>query len=212
MKKTQLIFGIYALLIAFALVGIASQLSNASSGLQSDQRGIWPTNTPPDAGTVPTRTPSPAETVPTRTPSPAETIPTRTPAPSVTILTRTPGAETASVASTDASAAAETKSDAPSSRGNDGSMIVLKSASADGDDWVTIEWLAGDGNWYEVNGWRGHISNGQIMWWVGQENLGAGPFRWVVYADESAAERLAVSDPFNLPEQTGIERSFQLDW
>ena len=93
-----------------------------------------------------------------------------------------------------------------------GSLIVLQTSSADADDWVTIEWLAGDGRWYEVDGWRGHIHHGQLIWWVAPENLGDGQFRWVVYSDDSQAQLLKRSDPFYLPEQEKITRTFPLEW
>ncbi|MEM9773860.1 MAG: hypothetical protein AAF902_04725 [Chloroflexota bacterium] len=93
-----------------------------------------------------------------------------------------------------------------------GSLIVLQSSSADADDWVTVEWLAGDGTWYEVDGWRGHIHNGQLIWWVAPDNLGDGMFRWVVYSNDTKAFKHRVSDPFYLPEQEKITRTFPLDW
>ncbi|MEM8857550.1 MAG: hypothetical protein AAGD96_04475 [Chloroflexota bacterium] len=213
MKTTKYVFGIYALIIGLVLVGIASQLSTADNNLTADQRGILPTvdsvmaetiptRTPSAGQTVPTRTPVAGETIPTRTPAPGETIPTRTPAPGETIPTRTPSPENS----------ADSKADAPSRSGDQGSQIVLQSASADADDWVTVEWLAGDGQWYEVDGWRGNIHNGELIWWVSDANLGQGMFRWVVYADQSQAAINATSEPFRLPETKGIERSFSLDW
>lgn len=93
-----------------------------------------------------------------------------------------------------------------------GSLIVLQTSSADSDDWVTIEWLAGDGIWYEVDGWRGHIHHGQLIWWVAPENLGEGKFRWVVYNNDSKSQLLKRSDPFYLPEQEKITRTFPLEW
>ncbi len=101
---------------------------------------------------------------------------------------------------------------ASASTGDRGSLIILETSSADADDWVTIEWLAGDGNWYEVDGWRGHIHHGQLIWWVAPENLGDGQFRWVVYNNDSQSQLLKRSDPFYLPEQEKIMRSFPLDW
>lgn len=106
----------------------------------------------------------------------------------------------------------DTPEPASASTRDRGSLIVLQTSSGDADDWVTIEWLAGDGNWYEVDGWRGNIHNGQVIWWVAPENLGDGMFKWVVYSDESQAVRLRTSDPFYLPEQEKITRTFPLDW
>ena len=113
----------------------------------------------------------------------------------------------------DPTATPEPSSDPVSASTRDrGSLIVLETSSGDADDWVTIEWLAGDGNWYEVDGWRGHIHNGKVIWWVAPENLGEGMFKWVVYSDDSKAVKLKVSDPFYLPEQEKITRTFPLDW
>jgi len=98
------------------------------------------------------------------------------------------------------------------STGDRGSLIVLQTSSGDADDWVTIEWLAGDGNWYEVDGWRGNIHHGQVIWWVAPENLGDGMFRWVVYSDDSKAIRLRYSDSFSLPEREKVIETWQLDW
>ena len=213
MKTTKMLFGVYALIIALVLVGIASQLSSADTELTADQRGILPTTTSGSGETIPTRTPMAGETIPTRTPSASETIPTRTPIAGETIPTRTPVAgETIPTRTPSPDNSADSKADAPSRAGDRGSMIVLQSSSADGDDWVTVEWLAGDGNWYEVNGWRGHINNGEIIWWVSKENLGQGLFRWVVYDNDSQQQVHSVSDPFSLPEVEGIERSFSLNW
>jgi hypothetical protein len=93
-----------------------------------------------------------------------------------------------------------------------GSLIVLETSSSDEDDWVTMEWLAGDGSWYEVDGWRGNIHNGQVIWWVAPENLGDGMFKWMVYSDDTKTTHLKSSDPFYLPEQEKITRIFPLDW
>lgn len=101
---------------------------------------------------------------------------------------------------------------AEASAGDRGSMIMLQTSSADTDDWVTIEWLAADGRWYEVDGWRGHVHNGQVIWWVAPSDLGDGMFRWVVYNNESKSFKHKVSDPFYLPEQEKITRTFPLDW
>ena len=98
------------------------------------------------------------------------------------------------------------------STGNRGSLIVLQTSSGDDDDWVTMDWLAGDGNWYEVDGWRGHIHHGQVIWWVAPENLGDGMYRWVVYDDESKETLHKMSEPFMLPEQERIVVVYPLDW
>jgi hypothetical protein len=55
-----------------------------------------------------------------------------------------------------------------------------------------VQWQDVNGNWHDVEGWRGALdSGGRIRWWVAAKDFGTGPFRWV--AGES------VSEPFNLP-------------
>lgn len=225
--KSSKIFGLYLLIFAILVVGGVARFSNAASTdrlFLSDSELVSgatvptrtpgatvPTRTPNSGGTVPTRTPGAGETIPTRTPSAGETIPTRTPVAGETIPTRTPTTDEAGSSESSADAATG-GSQSEGSSGGRGSMIVLLSDSADGDDWVVVEWLAGDGNWYQVDGWRGHINNGQLIWWVAQENLGQGPFRWVVYDDESEAVMLKTSDGFNLPENPDGVKAFSLNW
>ncbi len=206
MKSTK-IFGFYLLLFALIAVGIASSLSNASSDgmLFSDEAGTVPTRTPHSGSTVPTRTPVVGDTIPTRTPNSGGTLPTRTPNSGGTLPTRTPD-------SSGSAADSQETAYTTTSTTSEGSMIILHSNASDGDDWVVVEWLAGDGNWYQVDGWRGHISNGQLMWWVANENLGQGPFRWVVYQNDSETELLKTSDSFFLPDSQNSSKSFALDW
>ncbi len=69
--------------------------------------------------------------------------------------------------------------------------------------WTMIQWLAGDGTWADVDGWRGHFSqNGVVIWWVGADHLGEGPFRWLVLESEGG-DLLTMSDPFDLPTSAG---------
>jgi len=41
-----------------------------------------------------------------------------------------------------------------------------------------------------------------VRWYVGKEDLGSGPFRWLVY-DAQDGRLLATSDLFDLPERAG---------
>lgn len=72
--------------------------------------------------------------------------------------------------------------------------------------WSIVQWQAGNGQWVDVGGWQGSFhpdSSANLLyveWWVGEEILGQGPFRWVVYADKSRAQQLTISDSFNLPD------------
>ncbi len=211
--KSIKIFGFYTLLLALFAVGLAAGLSRASSDstLLADAGATVPTRTPHSGATVPTRTPNSGGTIPTRTPD-SGTIPTRTPNSGGTIPTRTPDSGGTIPTRTPETASADQGGNYTSGSNSNGSMIILQSSSADGDDWVVVEWLAGDGNWYQVDGWRGHISNGQLMWWVANENLGQGPFRWVVYANDSEAEQLQTSEPFSLPASQNETKTFSLNW
>ncbi|GIK56642.1 MAG: hypothetical protein BroJett015_23050 [Chloroflexota bacterium] len=76
--------------------------------------------------------------------------------------------------------------------------------------WTEVQWSDG-ANWYPVEGWRGQMDNisqvgGQWVsvreWWVGGENLGSGPYRWVIYERQGGAA-LLTSSPFSLPARGG---------
>ncbi len=55
-----------------------------------------------------------------------------------------------------------------------------------------VQWQDINGNWQDVDGWRGALdSGGHIRWWVAPKDFGSGPFRWVVGE--------AASEPFHLP-------------
>jgi hypothetical protein len=59
-----------------------------------------------------------------------------------------------------------------------------------------VQWQDANGDWQEVEGWRGTLDNaGRIRWWVAAKDFGSGPFRWVVGE--------AASEPFNLPAGAG---------
>jgi len=47
-----------------------------------------------------------------------------------------------------------------------------------------------------------HSFKGYKSWWVGAEDLGRGPFRWVIYKSQDGA-LLSTSEPFNLPATSG---------
>ncbi len=66
--------------------------------------------------------------------------------------------------------------------------------------WTEIQWLAGDGNWYTVDGWRGHtMADRGVYWYVSEAHLGATAwFRWQVF-DSEGGVLLVTSDAFKLP-------------
>ena len=76
--------------------------------------------------------------------------------------------------------------------------------------WTVIQWYDPAGNWHNVDGWQGSLDTieqqeagwvGQKTWWAGEEILGAGPFRWLVYGQDG--QLLATSDNFALPDVPG---------
>ena len=73
--------------------------------------------------------------------------------------------------------------------------------------WTTVQWQDLNGGWHDVEGWRGTPDSmvngvGIKVWWVAQNDLGTGPFRWVVHRGQGG-EYLAEGDPFNLPQAVG---------
>lgn len=94
----------------------------------------------------------------------------------------------------------------------DGGLIKLQLGADTTARWTEVEWLAGDGNWYLVDGWRGWSDDGQVVWWVARENLGETNFRWIVYTAEGDSTPFATSDPFDLPlNQQQISVNLTLD-
>ena len=69
------------------------------------------------------------------------------------------------------------------------------------DLWSVVQWQGVNDTWNDVDGWRGTFDpNNVVKWWVGYEDLGRGPFRWVVYQGETV---LFISEPFQLPANNG---------
>ena len=66
-----------------------------------------------------------------------------------------------------------------------GATIQLIGTSVTTNLWSVVQWKGGN-TWHDVEGWRGTFNQENlVIWWVGHENLGSGPFRWVVYQDET---------------------------
>jgi hypothetical protein len=78
--------------------------------------------------------------------------------------------------------------------------------------WTVLQWQDEKGRWHDVEGWRGELEEVEIdtagqavglrSWWVADEDLGTGPFRWTVYQSQGG-KLLGMSEPFNLPETIG---------
>lgn len=78
--------------------------------------------------------------------------------------------------------------------------------------WTIVQWQDAHGDWHDVEGWQGTLEEvrvdgdgavtGYKRWWVAQDDLGTGPFRWVVYQGADGPQ-LVASEPFDLPGRTG---------
>jgi hypothetical protein len=84
-----------------------------------------------------------------------------------------------------------------------GAFIELQAEPLQPDLWTRIQWQDAFGNWHDIEGWQGSFNPDQrVLWYVGAEQLGDGPFRWLVY-ESQGGDLLAVSDSFHLPSRGG---------
>lgn len=82
-----------------------------------------------------------------------------------------------------------------------GGFIEVVIPDAPDSVWTVVEWQDGEGVWHEVTGWRDGLADvDSRRWWVGPENFGTGPYRWVIY-DGPEGTLLATSDWFDMPPQ-----------
>lgn len=95
-----------------------------------------------------------------------------------------------------------------------GAIIVLDaSLQPTTDMWAVVEWYAPETDqWHMVEGWQGQFTNGEVQWWVGEDQLGQGPFRWVVYTQEIDGKLVKISDEFNLPASKNKQTTVNLTW
>lgn len=77
-------------------------------------------------------------------------------------------------------------------------QIVLAAGSQHNGHWAVVQWMGAGGIWQDIEGWRGHIENGQISWRVLTPDFGKSPYRWTIL-DEPDGVRLCASEPFQLP-------------
>lgn len=90
-----------------------------------------------------------------------------------------------------------------SASGLSGAFIELEAKPMRAGLWTRVQWQDALGNWHAVAGWQGAFNPDQrVLWYVGAEHLGKGPFRWLVYEGETGG-LLATSDPFDLPSHPG---------
>jgi hypothetical protein len=84
-----------------------------------------------------------------------------------------------------------------------GAFIELQAEPLRPGLWTRLQWQDAEDGWHDVEGWQGSFNPDQrVLWWVGEERLGEGPFRWLVY-ESQAGDLLAVSQPFSLPSRGG---------
>lgn len=90
----------------------------------------------------------------------------------------------------------------PTNAPTNGAQIKLVVAEAVGNEWTAVQWQNPDtGTWITVDGWQGTVeADGTQIWWVGSEQFGRGPFRWLVF-DEEAGTLLETSETFTMPTQ-----------
>lgn len=84
-----------------------------------------------------------------------------------------------------------------------GGLIILNVQATQpvpNDLWTNVQWQDDNDGWHDVEGWRGTFNeNLNVIWWVAPEDLGKGPFRWVVYEEQTTEVTLAISESFYLP-------------
>lgn len=99
---------------------------------------------------------------------------------------------------------------APSSCGGAAIWLRVQGNAADSrwrGLWTVVQWQDALGDWHDVEGWRGPLDEvakgeGRKVWWLPADLFGAGPFRWLVYAQPGGA-LLATSSAFYLPGSEG---------
>lgn len=84
-----------------------------------------------------------------------------------------------------------------------GAFIHIQVVNGNRQTFTMLQWQDGEGNWHDVDGWRGTLEDGVWKrWWLPSYLFGKGPFRWLVY-EHSGGELLAVSRSFDLPTLPG---------
>jgi len=81
--------------------------------------------------------------------------------------------------------------------------------------WTVVQWQDRSRNWHDVEGWRGTLdevvsAEGRKIWWVYHQDLGKGPFRWLVH-DRAGGKLLVASQSFNLPGISGQTVKVQVE-
>ena len=84
-----------------------------------------------------------------------------------------------------------------------GGFIALQVEPLQPGWWTSLQWQDAFGHWHDVDGWQGAFNEGgQVLWWVAPDDLGTGPFRWLV-AESQDGSGLTTSEAFHLPAHNG---------
>ncbi|MEM7347955.1 MAG: hypothetical protein AAF485_27295, partial [Chloroflexota bacterium] len=82
--------------------------------------------------------------------------------------------------------------------------IELFATSAPSGAWGVVQWQGSDGNWYDVEGWRGVLdSSGYRRWAVESKDFGTSLFRWQVRRGSATGTVVGTSETFALPSGAG---------
>jgi hypothetical protein len=76
--------------------------------------------------------------------------------------------------------------------------------------WTAVQWLDDKNVWRDVEGWQGSLDEviaqadgtvvGKKTWWVAEDDLDRGPFRWRIYRSQEGT-LINTSETFDLPSQ-----------
>jgi hypothetical protein len=99
-----------------------------------------------------------------------------------------------------------TPTPASKSKSVTGAGIELWVTSSTSPLYAVVQWQDGLGEWHDVEGWRGRVEDGHVLWFVSKDHFGQGPFRWLLYQDAAApaASALATSESFDLPDKPNM--------
>lgn len=139
---------------------------------------------PVRADLPPRPTPTSIVLTPTATATPADPTPT------------TPTDPTPTVQATVQPTAAATATRIPVA------TLLLKVTKAQAGLGSVVQWQNAQGQWLDIEGWRGAVNHGKTIWWVEPKDWGKAHYRWVVY-EAASGKIMATSQPFSLPKQRG---------
>jgi len=85
--------------------------------------------------------------------------------------------------------------------------------------WTVVQWQDDRGVWHGVEGWQGSLDEvvtgedgtvvGHKAWWVANDDLGKGSFRWQICRDRQGAP-VGTSETFDLPSQRRVRTTVEV--